>query len=147
VHLLARFQTEVSDRGGEACLPRNLSDEWLLLVANSADVFFHEMEVGDDEEGSDSPPAPGTSAVAIAAVLTILRAKNGMPDSLELGVDELGRYLTEYRAELAFEEVHRFADVMYERASLETILTNRSVRTWRVPPPDAHRRAEDSRSK
>lgn len=126
----ARFHTEVTDLGGEACLPRNLSDEWLHVVARSIDELLGE---DDHEPGTFADTKPERRAIGLAAVLTILRAKSGCPESLELDPEYLYQCLTEYQLELGLEEVHRKTERKCEPATLATIFTGRQVRTWREP--------------
>jgi hypothetical protein len=129
--IVERFVQEVADRGAEACLPCNLSDEWLLVVTGG---LGHLLGVQD---GPELPYSPETlKAVGVAALLTIVRAKVA-PESqvLEVGLEKLQRYAVEYRVELGLEEVHRRTDVKYEAATMHTILTNRDVKTWKAEGP------------
>ena len=119
---LKRFKAEVVDKGAEACLPCNLSDEWLDVVARSAD---------DMVEGV----AKGTGAIAMAAVVTILFAKTG-GERLDLSCEEMFSRLQDFRIELAFEEVYRRTEVKYEPATLATVFTNRAVKTGREERSD-----------
>ena len=114
--MLKRFKLEVTDRGNEACLPRNLSDEWLRVVAQSTDEM---LAGGEGEKG----------AVALAAILSILSAKQGT-NELRLSWEEMRKRFEEYRLELGLEEVHRKTEIKYEPATLDTIFTNREVKTW-----------------
>lgn len=115
--MLTRFKSEVTDKGAEACLPRNLSDEWLSLLSESTESM---LERQDDSRG----------AIAVAAILLILDAKRGGKE-LRVSFDELEKRFQDYRIELALEEVHRRTEVKYEPATLETIFSNREVKTWR----------------
>jgi hypothetical protein len=98
-------------------LPRNLSDEWLNTVSRSVNHLL----AGEPE---------GTGAVAIAAVHVLLQAKTSR-GIYALGEEEAQQRLMDYRLELALELTHRNTDVKYEPATLETIFTDRDVRTWR----------------
>jgi hypothetical protein len=126
----ARFHAEVTDLGGEACLPRNLSDEWLKIVASSIDELLEEE---GHTPGSFADTKAERTAIGLAAVLTILRAKNNWATSLEVDQDFLWQCLAEYQVELGVEDVHRKTDIKCEPASLATIFTGRRVRTWREP--------------
>lgn len=121
-----RFLAEVLEHGAESCLPRNLSDEWLRLLGESADSLT-ETPTAIHAELSK----PGE--IAVAAVLSILQAKHGMATELELPVEALLDHLRDYRVELALEQVHRVTDIKSEPATLATIFTNRGVRSWREP--------------
>jgi hypothetical protein len=128
----ARFHAEVTDLGGEACLPRNLSDEWLFIVASSIDELIGEE---GQEPGTFADTKAERGAVGLAAVLTILRAKNKAGASLEVAPEDLWRCIAEYQVELGLEEVHRKTDIKCEPASLATIFTGRQVRSWRERRP------------
>jgi hypothetical protein len=116
--LLKKFKVEVCDQGPEACLPRNLPDDWLSVVARSTE----DMVNGDSK---------GTGAIALAAIVNILCAKLGT-EGVNMSHEELYQRLQDYRIELALEEVHRKTEVKYEAATLVTIFTHRDVKTWRV---------------
>lgn len=117
--MLTRFKAEVAERGAEACLPRNLSDEWLRLVSESTEGLLQQQ---DDSQG----------AIAMAAILLILDAKRGGKE-LRVSHEQLEKRCQDYRIELALEEVHRRTEVKYEPATLQTIFSNRDVKTWREP--------------
>jgi len=126
--MLERFHEEVMRNGGEGCLPRNLTDEWLDTVSQAMEVL------APDEAAAVSEPVPEElKALGLAAVLAILRAKRGTPPSIDVGIAELQECFGQYRLELALESVHRHTDIKYEPATLRTIFTNREVRTWREP--------------
>lgn len=125
---LERFYEEVTEHGGEACLPRNLTDEWLEVVSDAMEAL-----APSDEGGASEPVPEEAKAVGLAAVLTILKAKKGKPRSIDVDLEQLQEYFTQYRLELALESVHRHTDIKCEPATLKTIFTNREVRTWREP--------------
>jgi len=114
--MLKRFKAEVIDQGAGAC-PCNLSDEWLQAVAQSAEDMMSGNEAGN-------------GSVALAAILTILMAKQGA-DELTVSEEAMFARFQDYRIELGLEEVHRKTEVKYEPATLATIFTNRDVKTWR----------------
>ncbi len=109
-------------RGAEACLPRNLPDEWLEMAAQSAEDILDEAAV---------PAAEPRGAIALAALLCILEAKKATGGSLEVSYEQLHEYVNMYRIELSLELVHRHSDIKYEPASLNLILTDREITTWR----------------
>ena len=120
---------EVVGLGAEQCLPRSLSDFWLGAVSRSADELLSgEAPTRTAAAGDD--PKPG--ALALAALLRILEHRNRKQREFSVSQKRLGKHLTSYRIELALEEVHRNTDVKYEPATLSDILTNRSVKTWKV---------------
>lgn len=117
VDMLQKFNDEVLVRGGMACLPRSLSDEWLEIVAQSVEDMLEGME-------------DGSAPISLAAILCILMAKNGTGQCV-ISEEELHLRFQTYGMELGFEAVHRKTDMQYEAATLATIFTNRSVKTWR----------------
>jgi hypothetical protein len=127
---LARFYAEVTDRGAEACLPRNLSEEWLDVLSAAVETLLSDP----DQDENSSEPSPEAKAMVLASVLLILSAKRAQPHALRISLEEFMGHLNNYRLELALEMVHRRTDVKYEPASLETIFTNREVRTWKEAP-------------
>lgn len=132
--VLERFHAEVLDRGGEAILPRNLSDHWLGVLAKASEELLGEV-------GQEGPPGSlggsheDMNAIVVAAILAIVSAKEGGQSEIRLSWDELHDYLTHYCLELSLELVHRNTEVQYEQATLETILTDRDVLTWRLDAP------------
>ena len=124
--MLERFQLEVLDLGPSACLPRNLSDYWLRELQKSVEVLL----TGQEQEGA-------SASGAMAAVLTLLEAKSNKrrPAKRSMPLEEFNRLAEDLRLELALEENHRLSDIKYEPATLETIFTNRSFRTWREGAP------------
>ncbi len=130
---LERFISEVVEKGAEACLPRNLSSEWLLVVAAGIEGLLAPFD--DAMRLPDGFTEAELKAIGLAALLTLLREK-GAPQTeseLEISFDDLARCVDEYRLELGFEEIHRKTDIKYEQASLANIFTNRNVKTWKVP--------------
>lgn len=126
---LERFMEEVVGKGAEQCLPRNLSDYWLRALSESAD----ELLGGDPLAGSrpvSEADKPG--ALPLAAVLRILEHKGAGRGRLRVTRSKLVKHLEAYRLELGLEEVHRGTDLKYEPATLDDILTNRMVTTWRL---------------
>lgn len=117
--LLYRFKREVTDLGPVACLPRSLSDAWLNALIQSTDALI----AGEDQSAE--------SALALAAVLTILQGSHRREQLLNDDVLTQLCILTDFRIELALELVHRSTDVHYEAATLQTIFTGRDVSIWR----------------
>lgn len=117
--VLYRFKREVTDLGPAACLPRSLSDAWLNALIRSADAL-----IAGEEQSAES-------ALALAAVLTILQGSHHGEQLLNTDVLTHLSILNDFRIELALELVHRSTDVHYEAATLQTIFTGRDVSIWR----------------
>ena len=111
--LLKSFSKEVMQNGPESTLPCNLSDQWLEVLSAQMEDFFE----NDSDECLSLP---------LMAVLHILFAKNEGAAISETH-DRLFDHLCNYRIELGLEEIRRKTDVSVEPASLEAILTNRTV--------------------
>jgi hypothetical protein len=119
--MLEKLEVDLLDATGEACLPQNLSDEWLEQLSTSADYMLGEPS-DEAEEG----------APIIAVILHLLRAKiAGQTEKVMFSHEELYEYTKLYRIELALEEVNRKSDIAYNPATVETILTEREITTWR----------------
>jgi len=120
--MLNRLRHEVLDRDVGACLPVRLNDEWLSILSRSADTMLGNATDGDEISG----------AACMAVILRILDATiNKDYKRMEIRHEEMREYFVRYRMELALQEVVRNSDVRYEPATLETILTERHVVTWR----------------
>lgn len=117
--MLYRFKCEVTDLGPVACLPRSLSDAWLKALIQSAD----DLIAGEGQSAE--------SALALAAVLTILQGSHRGEQFLSSDVLTHVSVVNDFRIELALELVHRSTDVHYEAATLQTIFTGRDVSIWR----------------
>lgn len=125
--MLRQYQSEVLDRGPQACLPCNLSDHWITVLQQSL------QDMAEDEE---SPRHPEGGGAVLATILTLLEGKGigkkkGKPGQLHIPMDDMVRYYESLRMELALEEVHRKTDCKYEPATLKTIFTSRDVKVWR----------------
>ncbi len=107
---LSRFNEEVLRQGPVACLPSNLSPEWLEVLSQEAE---------EATSGVDEPQV----AELLAAVLLLLHHINGR--SFSVSPVELDRYINYYAVELSIEEINRNTDMQVERATIETIFTDR----------------------
>lgn len=126
--LLEQCMREVVNPGPEECLPRNLSDRWLDIVAASVDELLScEANALEGKEADAAKPG----AIALAVLLRLLEHRAGTRAPFFVTYQDLARHLESYRIELALEEVHRCTDVRYEPATLENILTDRPIKTWR----------------
>ena len=114
---LARFQREVIAHGAEAALPCNLSDEWIALISRDLNML---LEPENEDEGYLTVP--------LAMVIHLLLAKRGKKQGkMTFSEEELHKYFQYLHFELAAEEVCRNTDISLNRATLETIFTNRDV--------------------
>ncbi|MBR8240655.1 hypothetical protein [Burkholderia multivorans] len=119
---MQRLKAELlENEDARTCLPCNLTDEWLDSLADSASRLL---------DGSGDETA--NPALVIGVLIRILEAKTAPRSTvMELTEDELMKCLVRYRVELALETVHRKTDVTYNPATLETILTERKITTWK----------------
>jgi hypothetical protein len=111
---LQRFKKEVSDRGIEGSLPKNLPDYWLAYLLTVAEHFL------------DGECSNGGFSVMTAAIVDLAMAKIGAQEA-ELSYEELLDYFQQYSIELGLETVARNTGIDYEAATLETIFTHRDV--------------------
>lgn len=133
--ILERFRREVMECGIDAALPRSLSDEWLLAVTRAADHLAFKLEEYRDPS-TWSEDAEEYSAMALVAIFSLLWAKApAVQPAVEVSVTEIRRYLADYRLELALEMAHRNAEIHYEAASVQSIFTNRNVKTRKDSRP------------
>lgn len=121
--MLSRFKSEILENGATACLPANLSDEWLEWLEK--ELSFLDEDGPVTKEDDIVPPS-----CAIAALATILLAKQG-GEEVQLTTEELLRMLECYRLEIGIETVHRKTEMKFSRATLDTIFTNRELTAWR----------------
>lgn len=124
--LLKRFHAEVILGGAEACLPRNLSDEWLDLLIEAIDDTLESAE-------TDVPARLERRAITVAVVIPLLRVKYATEREAVIPWEKVHEHLQEYRIELNLELVHRLTEIKCEPATLDTIFTKRGVITWREP--------------
>jgi hypothetical protein len=121
VPLLMKFKNEVSDLGAEACLPANLSDEWI-------DYLDEELKSLGDAGGTDADDF--NPVCALAAVVMILSAKHS-GESVEIPHDKLFENLIEFRIELGLEIVSRRTKIKYDTATIINMFTKRSIGFWK----------------
>jgi hypothetical protein len=121
--MFERIRGELLERNAEACLPCNLSDEWLGYLAASADKML----------GNENLEAEAANeAAALAVVIRLIDAKvEPSATGMEIPIDDMYVYMQRFRIELALEEVHRKTDIKYEPATVSTIMTERNVETWK----------------
>lgn len=121
--MFERIKKELLEREPSVCLPCNLTNEWLKYLAASADKLL-----GNDNVDSDD----ADEAASLAVVIRLLNAKTGRQiNENDTPLNELNIYTQRFRIELALEEVHRNTEIRYVPATLETILTERDVETWK----------------
>ncbi|MFM0260902.1 hypothetical protein [Paraburkholderia sediminicola] len=96
--MFERIKAELLDQNPFACLPRNLSDEWLSYLALSTEKMLGNEDADDQAVRKEA---------ALAVVIRLLDAKSeGRADEIEVPIDDLYEYLQRFRMELALEEVH-----------------------------------------
>lgn len=94
------FVNEVLTGSAERCLPRNLSDQWLTLIADDLAAYHAAVEAEPDDVIS-------LPASIVGAVLTITRHQQGDPDKVELPYSTLLDYCACYDAAISLEQIHR----------------------------------------
>lgn len=125
--LLDRFRVEVLKGRAESCLPRNLPDEWLFLLIEAIDDLLNASGLPDDAEVLER------RVIAAGAVKALLHAKYAVGPEVPVPLELLLDACAHYRIELDLEKLHRSTVMKYEPATLETIFTPRSIRTWEEP--------------
>ena len=109
----AEFATEVLQRGAVAVLPQHLPDRWLDALLKEADLFA--SEEGDPEEGDRRDDG---CAGLLGAVLVVLMAQRGHPDTLEVAASTLMSHMRCFILALAAERVSRDTDIWVEPPTL-----------------------------
>lgn len=122
---LVELKRDVLDKGPAAALPCQLSDYWLDQVA---DTLEQVLENPDISSGS-------YLAGPLALVVHILFARMASHE-LEVSHSQLYEYLRSYRVEVALEAVSRRTNVKTTPASLDTIFTDRLVKSICVSSED-----------
>jgi len=110
---LKKFEEEIVRKGAHACLPCNLSDDWLYLLND-----IYESVFGGSEEV--------TLAAPLLAIMQIMSFKLKKSD-FSIEGKQMKKLIEDYRIELAFEVVSRQTELEANRADLQTIFTNRNV--------------------
>lgn len=121
--MLQRFTAEVLTHGAEACLPRNLSKEWIDVLAHELCHYFkQDPDRLPTEENDDCQ----TLCCALAAIVGIMTVKL-QRRVITFNIKELHDRFVYYRTELVLEALHRSNVISYEPATLETIFTDRNL--------------------
>lgn len=115
--MLEAFNKEVLTLGAVACLPANLSDEWLEWLSIELS-FVQNTEKIDHNMSSPS--------CALAAIFKIILHKNGGIGA-SISEEELFDKMQEYYTELEIEKMNRWSDTQCDSATLDTIFTGRDV--------------------
>lgn len=91
--MLNKLKEELLDAEPDACLPRNLSEEWLHLLSKAAETILKDqIEAGPDDE-----------AIIVAVIVRILHAKTlGQTEPVMIPYEDLYEYIHLYQIELAF---------------------------------------------
>lgn len=116
--MLEKFNKDVLALGAAACLPVNLTDEWLDWLADELSFIQNEEELGLHIK----PPS-----CALSAILAILIHKNGGQGTHKT-VEELFDKMQEYQIEIELEIMSRWSDIKCDSATLDTIFTGREVK-------------------
>jgi hypothetical protein len=123
----AQCSTEVLQRGAAAVLPQHLPDRWLDALLEEADLFA--PGEGDPEEGDRMDDC---CAGLLGAVLVVLMAHRGHPDTLDVAASTLMRHMHSSILALSAERVSRDTDIWVEPPTLATIFDEaRAVRARR----------------
>lgn len=119
---LARFRREVLAKGGDGCLPCNLSDEWLYGL------------LAEYEEWGYARDRVPVAALLATTVITIEKAERPEPVR---ALEFLEGRLTDYLLEILLELLARRTPLSYEEATMDTIFRRREMRIWRRDRPPA----------
>lgn len=120
------FHATVLSNGGEACLPKNLSDEWLQRISSDLEQAL-QSEEGEDDDGRSYLEVP------MAAVIAILLAKHQGGVAFEVPMEKMFDHLVYYQMELALEGITRATEFSHSQASLEEMFEHdRMVEVHRV---------------
>jgi hypothetical protein len=145
-----QFSTEVLHRGAEAVLPQNLPDRWLealleeaeRLEAGAGDAEEEDAEgdetLEDERDPETEAPEDDTFAGLLGAVLALLMAQQGYPDTLEIATRALFQHMQLYAMALAAESVSRWSDIWVEPPTVANIFDpEREVQARRRDAADA----------
>lgn len=116
---LELLRQEVLAGPPEAALPRHLPDHWLDQIARDL-----EMSIGDSACADETQPS--YAAAPLALIIHLLRGKIGNT-GLEISLTQMFEYFRNYEIEIALEMVNRRTGMKVESATLETILSDRTV--------------------
>jgi hypothetical protein len=119
--MLERFISEVLLNGAQACLPKNLSKEWLDSLEHELWEYFTKCH-GKPSDGNESKAL----CCVLAAVMAITSVKLKR-STIKISIEDLHERLGDYRLELVLETLHRSSALFYNPATLETIFTNRDL--------------------
>jgi hypothetical protein len=109
----AAFATEVLQRGAAAVLPQHLSDRWLDALLEEADLFAPAETASEEGDRRDDG-----CAGLLGAVLVVLMAQRGHPDTLEVAASTLMSHMHCYILALAAERVSRDTEIWVEPPTL-----------------------------
>lgn len=110
----------LQDQPADAALPCNLSDQWLDLISRDLDVCFGDLDADSETPSTSHMAAP------LALIVHLLFGKQG-GEGVKVAFEELGLYLSDFRIEVALEQVTRRTNVSANRATVQTIFTKRTV--------------------
>ena len=123
----APCSAEVLRRGAAAVFPQHLPDRWLEALLEAADLVA--PGAGDAEEGARGPEC---GAGLVGAVLVVLMAQRGHPDTLDVAISTLLSHLHCSLLALAAERVSRDTALGVDPPSLAHLCdAERAVRARR----------------
>lgn len=116
------FGIEVLSKGAEACLPANLNDYWLGILADQTNSL---LSKDGDMEGTTN---------LVSATILVLMGKEAMKNdvksadqALEIELEEIRDSVEKYAIEIGLEELFRTGRILYNQATLGTILEDRDL--------------------
>ena len=136
----AEFATEVLQRGAAAVLPQHLSDRWLDALLEEVALFA--PGEADPEEGARRDDG---CAGLLGAMLVVLMAQRGHPDTLEVAAGTLMRHMHCYSLALAAERVSRDTAIWVEPPTLVNLFDEARVPPSRIRSRPSARRAVSAR--
>lgn len=118
-----KFNSDVLSLSAEACLPANLSDEW---------IHFLDDELGSVITWGDVENLKQNVPFILKLVVKIINAKNGGGSLFTAVLDELFTKTGEYQREIALEIFRRRSKIDCEPATLDNIFTKRTIGCWKI---------------
>jgi len=119
ISIQKKFKEEVLAHGAEACLPVNLSDDWIRAIDNELNAYIIPSDIVDIHSNE--------MYIALSAVVAIVNAKNGGGSLFSAILADLFKKLKQYHTEIALEIFRRHTKTKYDPATLDNIFTNRNL--------------------
>lgn len=117
-----QFKNEVLSLDAEACLPANLTDNWIHYIDD--ELSF--LNRGGAEDLNHNVPC------IFEIVVKIINAKNGGGSLFSAVLKELFDKTNEYEREISLEIFRRRTTINCEPATLDNIFTNRTIGCWKI---------------